>query len=179
MYVSSAPCLLRVVSIIVTSRRLRRYIQIIPLLVLMSSAIRSTVCWSCYDLLIQHVNVFNSSNYHNNTSTITVASITVSIQFCWCDRDIEHMPLILDFMPYRAWLTPVWCQVRDWINRIVMWIWKFKFNRESGSSEFTRVTGNVPLIFLVVKRDTHNISHMKNSLSCMLHSIKEILHAFP
>ena len=43
MYVSSAPCLLRVVSIIVTSRRLRRYIQIIPLLVLMSSVIRSTV----------------------------------------------------------------------------------------------------------------------------------------
>ena len=166
MYVSSAPCLLRVVSIIVTSRRLRRYIQIILLLVLMSSAIQSTVCWSCYDLLIQHVNVFNSSNYHNNTSTITVASITVSIQFCWCDRDIEHMPLILDFMPSTVLTDTCLRSVTECIESNL----KFKFNRE---------WANVPLIFLVVKRDTHIISHMKNSSSCMLHSIKEILHAFP
>jgi hypothetical protein len=44
MYVSSAPCLLRVLPIIVTSRRLRMYKQIISLLVLLSSSIRSSVC---------------------------------------------------------------------------------------------------------------------------------------
>ena len=151
MYVSSAPCLLPVVSIIVTSQRLRRYIQIIPLLVLMSSVIRSTLCWSCYDLLIQHVNDFNSSNYHN-TSTITVASINVSILLMWSwhwtytDFRFYALPCSTD----TCLMSSPWLNVS---NRDVNL--KFKFNRESGSSDVHTRKRKRPSIFLVVKRDTH------------------------